>query len=113
MLPLATAGPEGMPASTLLGLCILAALGLFVVGCCAFDLAGILSMAEVILHWRRHPFCPDQRSALLAEAADIAESLRQFEPAAGARAAAQVSKNVGILRVAAEFRARAEETARC
>jgi hypothetical protein len=37
-------------------------------------------------------------------AADIAESLRQFEPATGARKAAQISENVGILRVAAALR---------
>jgi hypothetical protein len=47
---------------------------------------------------------PTDRTAVLREAADIAESLRQFEPATGARWSAQVSENVGILRVAAELR---------
>ncbi len=49
------------------------------------------------------------RAALLHETADIAESLRQFEPASGARWAAQVSENVGILRVATELRRLANE----
>lgn len=44
------------------------------------------------------------RAAVLREAADLAESLRQFEPAFGARKSAQVSENVGILRVAEELR---------
>jgi hypothetical protein len=47
------------------------------------------------------------RGAVLREAADVAESLRQFEPATGARKSAQVSENVGILRVAEELRRRA------
>ncbi|MEU4168899.1 hypothetical protein AB0F46_18730 [Streptomyces sp. NPDC026665] len=49
----------------------------------------------------------DDRAAILREAADVAESLRQFEPATGARWSAQVSENVGILRVAGELRRRA------
>lgn len=47
---------------------------------------------------------PTGGRAALLRAADIAESLRQFEPATGARKSAQVSENVGILRVAAELR---------
>ncbi|MFJ6066546.1 hypothetical protein ACIQHU_26320 [Streptomyces tendae] len=50
------------------------------------------------------------RAAVLREAADIAEAQRQFEPAYGARKSAQVSENVGILRVAAELRRMADET---
>ncbi|MCX5285960.1 hypothetical protein [Streptomyces sp. NBC_00198] len=46
----------------------------------------------------------EHRAAVLREAADIAESLRQFEHATGARWSAQVSENVGILRVADELR---------
>ncbi|MFJ6905583.1 hypothetical protein [Streptomyces griseoluteus] len=52
---------------------------------------------------------PVDRGTVLREAADIAESLRQFEPAFGARKSAQVSENVGILRVADELRRRAEK----
>ena len=37
------------------------------------------------------------------------ESLRQFEPATGARKAAQVSENVGILRIATELRRAADQ----
>jgi hypothetical protein len=47
------------------------------------------------------------RTAAFREAADIAEGLRQFERTTGPRAAAQVSENVGILRVADELRSRA------
>ncbi|MFF0143570.1 hypothetical protein ACFYRN_45205 [Streptomyces sp. NPDC005227] len=46
----------------------------------------------------------EHRATVLREAADIAESLRQFEHATGARWSAQVSENVGILRVADELR---------
>jgi hypothetical protein len=46
---------------------------------------------------------------VLRLAADVAESLRQFEPATGARKSAQVSENVGILRVADELRRMADE----
>lgn len=49
------------------------------------------------------------RATLLREAADIAESLRQFETASGARKSAQVSENVGILRVVGELRRKANE----
>jgi hypothetical protein len=52
--------------------------------------------------------CAD-RPAVLREAAEVAESLRQFEPATGARKAAQVSENVGVLRVADELRRMADE----
>lgn len=52
---------------------------------------------------------PAVRAAILREAADIAESLRQFKPAFGARNSAQVSENVGILRVADELRRKADE----
>ncbi|MFD8839809.1 hypothetical protein [Streptomyces griseofuscus] len=51
----------------------------------------------------------DDRAAVLEEAATIAEGLRQFEPVTGARSGAQVSENVGILRVAAELRRLAVE----
>lgn len=44
------------------------------------------------------------RAAALTEAADRADELRQFEFVAGARKPAQVSENVGVLRVAAELR---------
>ncbi|WP_393075162.1 hypothetical protein [Streptomyces sp. LN704] len=53
------------------------------------------------------PATADQ-AAILREAADVAESLRQFEPATGARWSAQVSENVGILRVADELRRMAD-----
>ncbi|SEC03151.1 hypothetical protein SAMN04490357_1007 [Streptomyces misionensis] len=52
---------------------------------------------------------PDQRAAVLLEAAEVAESLRQFERCTGPRAAAQVSENVGILRVAEALRRLAGE----
>lgn len=52
---------------------------------------------------------PADRGAVLREAAGIAESLRRFEPATGARKSAQVSENVGILRVAEELRRLAAE----
>jgi hypothetical protein len=55
------------------------------------------------------PSAPADRSAILREAADIAEGLRQFEPATGARKSAQVSENVGILRVIEELRRMAGE----
>ena len=45
----------------------------------------------------------------LREAADLAESLRQFERCTGSRRAAQTSENVGILRVADELRRTAAE----
>lgn len=51
------------------------------------------------------------RSAILREAADIAVGLRQFDPAYGARKSAQISENVGILRVAEALRRRADEAA--
>ncbi|MEU8537117.1 hypothetical protein [Streptomyces parvulus] len=54
---------------------------------------------------------PVDRAAVLREAADIAEAQRQFEPAYGARKSAQISENVGILRVADELRRVADETA--
>ncbi|MFJ6615432.1 hypothetical protein ACIQPT_34730 [Streptomyces sp. NPDC091289] len=47
---------------------------------------------------------PADRAAILTEAADIAESLREFTPAYGPRKDAQVSENVGILRVADHLR---------
>ncbi|NUS79107.1 MAG: hypothetical protein HOV70_23300, partial [Streptomyces sp.] len=53
---------------------------------------------------------PVDRAAVLREAADIAEAQRQFEPAYGARKSAQVSENVGILRVAEVLRRMADET---
>ncbi|MDX2732822.1 hypothetical protein [Streptomyces sp. PA03-2a] len=51
------------------------------------------------------------RAKVLAEAADRAESLRQFEPAFGARKSAQISENVGILRVVDDLRRAATEEA--
>lgn len=52
---------------------------------------------------------PASRAPVLLWAADFAESLRQFEPAFGARKSAQVSENVGILRVADALRRTAAE----
>ncbi|MFE0800105.1 hypothetical protein [Streptomyces sp. NPDC058812] len=67
--------------------------------------------AEVIDRWRQAALkAPVDRAAVLREAADIAEEQRQFEPAFGARKSAQVSENVGILRVAEELRRMADET---
>ncbi|MGW5928044.1 hypothetical protein ACWF2L_17610 [Streptomyces anulatus] len=50
------------------------------------------------------PPAPVDRAATLRDAADFAETLRQFTPATGARKAAQVSENVGILRVSEALR---------
>lgn len=47
-----------------------------------------------------HDHVGDHRAEVLDEAARIALSLRQFEKVTGARWSAQVSENVGILRVA-------------
>jgi hypothetical protein len=44
-----------------------------------------------------------KRTEVLHEAAVVALNLRQFEKASGARAGAQVSENVGIVRVADEL----------
>lgn len=52
----------------------------------------------------------DFRSEVFREAAEIAERQRQFKLAYGARKSAQVSENVGILRVATELRSRANGT---
>ncbi|MFD7428434.1 hypothetical protein ACFV6Z_15500 [Streptomyces sp. NPDC059818] len=52
---------------------------------------------------------PVDRAAVLREAADIAETLRQFEPAYGPRKDAQISENVGVLRVADHLRRMADE----
>ncbi|CAL9662381.1 hypothetical protein [Streptomyces sp. enrichment culture] len=49
------------------------------------------------------------RAETLLEAADIAESLRQFQRTTGSRSAAQVSENVGILRVTEKLRRLASE----
>ncbi|MFC8704138.1 hypothetical protein ACFUIV_18380 [Streptomyces anulatus] len=57
------------------------------------------------------PPAPADRAAVLREAADIAESLREFTPAYGARKSAQISENVGVLRVADHFRALAGRAA--
>ncbi|MFJ9234119.1 hypothetical protein ACIRJ3_03930 [Streptomyces anulatus] len=57
------------------------------------------------------PPAPADRDAVLREAADIAESLREFTPAYGARKSAQISENVGVLRVADHFRALADGAA--
>lgn len=48
------------------------------------------------------------RVEVLREAADMAETLRGFGPAFGARKGAQVSENVGILRVVDELRGMAD-----
>jgi hypothetical protein len=47
--------------------------------------------------------------AVLREAADYADTLRQFDRASGTRKAAQISENVGILRVADALRHMADE----
>ncbi|MFJ5804816.1 hypothetical protein [Streptomyces sp. NPDC093093] len=52
----------------------------------------------------------DQRAEVMQEAARIALSLRQFEKITGARWAAQVSENVGILRVAEALAAEGKGT---
>ncbi|MFH9269220.1 hypothetical protein ACH4KN_33955 [Streptomyces sp. NPDC017546] len=57
------------------------------------------------------PPAPVGRAAILHEAADFTETLRQFTPATGARKGAQVSENVGILRVADHLRRLADEAA--
>ncbi len=49
------------------------------------------------------------RAAVFLEAAGVADGLRQVEPVTGARWSAQVSENVGVLRVADELRRRAGE----
>ncbi|MGY1500830.1 hypothetical protein ACW4TU_30335 [Streptomyces sp. QTS52] len=51
----------------------------------------------------------EHRAAVLREAADIAEGLRQFERCTGPRRSAQTSENVGILRVADHLRRLAAE----
>ncbi|WP_354596821.1 hypothetical protein R1Y80_09740 [Streptomyces sp. JL1001] len=56
------------------------------------------------------PPAPADR-AVLREAADIAESLREFTPAYGPRKSAQISENVGVLRVADHLRALAADAA--
>ncbi|KQX27507.1 hypothetical protein ASD97_24715 [Streptomyces sp. Root63] len=57
------------------------------------------------------PPAPADRAAVLREAAEIAESLREFTPAYGARKSAQISENVGVLRVADHLRRLAGEAA--
>lgn len=52
---------------------------------------------------------PVGRAAVLRETADHAESLRQFDPVYGARKGAQISENLGILRVADSLRRMADE----
>lgn len=49
------------------------------------------------------------RAAILRGAADVAEDLREFERTVGARKSAQISENVGILRVAKQLRRLADE----
>ncbi|MGW7636029.1 hypothetical protein [Streptomyces decoyicus] len=51
------------------------------------------------------------RVEVLTEAADVADSLRQFDPAFGARKSAQVSENLGVLRVADKLRGMADGSA--
>lgn len=62
-----------------------------------------LTVYEVAVVLEKH------RAEVLREAADHAEALRQFSPAFGARKPAQVSENVGILRVAESLRRMADE----
>lgn len=50
--------------------------------------------------------------ALLRILADMAETLRQFDPATGPRKAAQISENLGVLRVAEALRRMADEAQR-
>jgi hypothetical protein len=50
--------------------------------------------------------------AVLRAVADMAEDLRQFEPATGARKSAQTSENLGVLRVAEWLRNLASEAQR-
>ncbi|MFB6424670.1 hypothetical protein ACFCXC_14940 [Streptomyces microflavus] len=57
------------------------------------------------------PPAPADRAAHYREAADIAESLREFNSPSLARNAAQVSENVGILRVADRLRRLAVDAA--
>ncbi|MEU5036592.1 hypothetical protein AB0G48_20935 [Streptomyces rubiginosohelvolus] len=57
------------------------------------------------------PPAPADRAAVLREAADIAESLREFTPAYGDRRAAQISENVGVLHVADHLRRLAADAA--
>ncbi|MFC9686837.1 hypothetical protein [Streptomyces sp. NPDC056948] len=52
---------------------------------------------------------PVSRADVLREAAEVAEGLRQFESVTGARKSAQVSENIGILRVATELLRLADE----
>ncbi|MGW4250472.1 hypothetical protein [Streptomyces californicus] len=68
---------------------------------------------EVIARWRQEALSKRdlRRAATLREAADIAEGLRQFDPAYGARKAAQISENVGVLRVADALRRLAADAA--
>lgn len=65
---------------------------------------GMPSTESIVAELRRL-----DRVAVLREASSIAERLRQFEPATGARKAAQISENIGVLRVVEELRRRADE----
>ncbi|MFJ3089077.1 hypothetical protein [Streptomyces sp. NPDC086838] len=67
--------------------------------------------AHVIDRWRKAALAQRdaRRATVLRELADVAETLRQFEPAYGPRKDAQVSENVGVLRVADHFRRLADE----
>lgn len=65
--------------------------------------------AERLLGHLRRDWAAEDRAAVLRGIADHAESLRQFEHATGARASAQVSENLGILRVADDLRRLADE----
>jgi hypothetical protein len=81
-----------------------------ITGCNCRDFLVPEAAREVIDRWREAAMRKTaDRAAVLLEAVDIAESLRQFEPAFGARKSAQVSENVGILRVADELRRMAGE----
>ncbi|MFD7622074.1 hypothetical protein [Streptomyces sp. NPDC059802] len=51
------------------------------------------------------------RAEVLRDAADLLDALRDFSPSYGARKAAQISENVGILRATAELRRMADEAA--
>lgn len=75
------------------------------------DLAATIAVrvAVYVGHEVLPPGPPTSRAAVLREAADIAESLRQFKRVTAARWSAQVSENLGILRVATELRRLAVE----
>ncbi|MZF56910.1 hypothetical protein GTX53_24280 [Streptomyces sp. SID5594] len=72
---------------------------------------GTAGALDELLRRAAAPPAPADRAAHYREAADIAESLREFNSPSLARNAAQVSENVGILRVADHLRALADGAA--